>query len=55
MTIHILSFLIGVIGGLPREAVAALPARGELGLDTTLAIMKVVDLHLPPEHPMLKC
>jgi DNA-binding phage protein len=30
---------------LPCEALAASLARGELGLDTALAIMKVIDLH----------
>jgi DNA-binding phage protein len=36
---------LAAVAGLPCEALAASLARGELGLDTALAIMKVIDLH----------
>jgi probable addiction module antidote protein len=34
--------------GLPRDALSSAMTSGELNLDTTLAIMKVIDLHLAP-------
>jgi probable addiction module antidote protein len=33
---------------LPRDQLAEAMRAGEMSLDTTLAIMKVVDLHAPP-------
>lgn len=33
--------------GLPRDVLAAAMIRGEMGLDSLLAIMKVIDLHRP--------
>jgi probable addiction module antidote protein len=39
---------LAAAAGLPREALAGSLASGELSLDATLAIMKVVDLHMPP-------
>ncbi|WP_296948497.1 hypothetical protein [uncultured Massilia sp.] len=38
---------LAAAAGLPRAGLAAALASGELGLDATLAIMKVVDLHMP--------
>jgi probable addiction module antidote protein len=34
--------------GTPREALRASLQSGQLSMDVTLAIMKVIDLHLPP-------
>jgi probable addiction module antidote protein len=39
---------LAAAAGLPRDALTQSLASGELSLDTTLAIMKVIDLHLPP-------
>jgi probable addiction module antidote protein len=39
---------LAAAAGLPRAELAAALAAGEMSLDTTLAIMKVVDLHMPP-------
>jgi probable addiction module antidote protein len=41
---------LAAAAGLPREALAASFASGALSLDTTLAIMKVIDLYLPPQQ-----
>lgn len=38
---------LAAAAGLPREQLAQALAAGELSLDDTLAIMKVVDLHMP--------
>jgi len=37
--------------GLPRAQLAEALASGAMSLDTTLAIMKVIDLHMPPQSP----
>jgi probable addiction module antidote protein len=39
---------LAAAAGLPRAELAAALAAGEMSLDTTLAIMKVIDLHMPP-------
>jgi probable addiction module antidote protein len=39
---------LAAAAGLPRAELATSLSSGELSLDTTLAIMKVIDLHLPP-------
>jgi probable addiction module antidote protein len=38
---------LAAAAGLPREPLAAAMNRGEMGLDSLLAIMKVIDLHRP--------
>jgi probable addiction module antidote protein len=38
---------LAAAAGLPRAELAASLEAGELSLETTLAIMKVIDLHLP--------
>jgi probable addiction module antidote protein len=38
---------LAAAAGVPRELLAAAMNRGEMGLDTLLAIMKVIDLHRP--------
>ncbi len=40
---------LAAAAGLPQAALRAAFASGELSLDATLAIMKVIDLHLPGE------
>jgi probable addiction module antidote protein len=42
---------LAAAAGVPRAQLAAALAAGEMSLDTTLAIMKVVDLHMPPSTP----
>jgi probable addiction module antidote protein len=39
---------LAAAAGLSRDALAGSLASGELNLDATLAIMKVIDLHMPP-------
>jgi DNA-binding phage protein len=39
---------LAAAAGLPRDALAHSLLRGELGLESTLAIMKVIDLHRSP-------
>lgn len=39
---------LAAAAGLPQAELRAAFASGELSLDATLAIMKVIDLHLPP-------
>jgi probable addiction module antidote protein len=39
---------LAAAAGIPRDALAQSLTSGQLSLDTTLAIMKVIDLHLPP-------
>jgi probable addiction module antidote protein len=39
---------LAAAAGLPRDALRASLQSGELSLEDTLAIMKVIDLHLPP-------
>lgn len=39
--------LLAAAAGLPRAQLADAMRAGEMSLDTTLAIMKVVDLHMP--------
>jgi probable addiction module antidote protein len=39
---------LAAAAGLPRAQLADAMRAGEMSLDTTLAIMKVIDLHLPP-------
>ena len=43
---------LAAAAGLPREPLAAAMNRGELGLDALLAIMKVIDLHRPPDRTL---
>jgi probable addiction module antidote protein len=38
---------LAAAAGLPRELLAASMNRGEMGLDTLLSIMKVIDLYRP--------
>lgn len=38
---------LAAAAGVPQAALRAAFASGELGLDTTLAVMKVIDLHAP--------
>jgi probable addiction module antidote protein len=38
---------LAAAAGLPRAQLADAMRAGEMSLDTTLAIMKVIDLHLP--------
>jgi probable addiction module antidote protein len=38
---------LAAAAGLPRDLLAAAMNRGEMGLDSLLAIMKVIDLHRP--------
>jgi len=38
---------LAAAAGLPRDELAQSLSSGELSLDATLAIMKVIDLHLP--------
>jgi probable addiction module antidote protein len=38
---------LAAAAGLPRAQLAEAMRAGEMSLDTTLAIMKVVDLHMP--------
>ena len=38
---------LAAAAGLPRALLAASMNRGEMGLDSLLAIMKVIDLHRP--------
>lgn len=38
---------LAAAAGLPRAELAAALAAGEIGLDTLLSIMKVIDLHRP--------
>ena len=38
---------LAAAAGLPRADLAAALAAGEIGLDTLLSIMKVIDLHRP--------
>ncbi|WP_075792757.1 helix-turn-helix domain-containing transcriptional regulator [Massilia putida] len=40
---------LAAAAGVPRELLAAAMNRGEMGLDTLLAIMKVIDLHRPAD------
>ena len=40
---------LAAAAGLPQASLRAAFASGELSLDATLAIMKVIDLHLPGE------
>lgn len=40
---------LAAAAGLPQAQLRAAFANGELSLDATLAIMKVIDLHLPGE------
>lgn len=40
---------LAAAAGLPQAGLRAAFANGELSLDATLAIMKVIDLHLPGE------
>lgn len=40
---------LAAAAGLPQARLRAAFASGELSLDATLAIMKVIDLHLPGE------
>jgi probable addiction module antidote protein len=40
---------LAAAAGLPRELLAAAMNRGEIGLDSLLAIMKVIDLHRPAD------
>lgn len=42
---------LAAAAGLPRAQLAEALASGEMSLDTTLAIMKVIDLHMPPRSP----
>ena len=42
---------LAAAAGLPRAELADALAAGEIGLDTLLAIMKVIDLHMPPQAP----
>jgi probable addiction module antidote protein len=42
---------LAAAAGLPRASLAEALATGEMSLDTTLAIMKVIDLHLPAQPP----
>ena len=42
---------LAAAAGLPRVQLAEAMRAGEMSLDTTLAIMKVVDLHLPGAPP----
>src|SRR5437764_10333119 len=42
---------LAAAAGLPRAQLAEAMRAGEMSLDTTLAIMKVVDLHLPGTRP----
>lgn len=39
--------LLAAAAGLPRAPLADAMRAGEMSLDTTLAIMKVIDLHMP--------
>jgi len=39
--------LLAAAAGLPRAQLAEAMLAGEMSLDTTLAIMKVIDLHMP--------
>jgi probable addiction module antidote protein len=39
---------LAAAAGLPRAQLAEAMRAGEMSLDTTLAIMKVIDLHMPP-------
>ncbi len=39
--------LLATAAGLPRAELADAMLAGEMSLDTTLAIMKVIDLHMP--------
>lgn len=38
---------LAAAAGLPRAELAEAMLAGEMSLDTTLAIMKVIDLHMP--------
>jgi probable addiction module antidote protein len=38
---------LAAAASLPREQLAEAMLAGEMSLDTTLAIMKVIDLHMP--------
>lgn len=40
---------LAAAAGLPRAQLGAALEAGEMSLDTTLAIMKVIDLHRPPD------
>jgi probable addiction module antidote protein len=40
---------LAAAAGLPRAQLAAALDAGEMSLDTILAVMKVVDLHRPPD------
>jgi probable addiction module antidote protein len=40
---------LAAAAGLPRELLAAAMNRGEIGLDSLLAIMRVIDLHRPAD------
>jgi len=40
---------LAAAAGLPRDLLAAAMNRGEIGLDSLLAIMKVIDLHRPAD------
>jgi probable addiction module antidote protein len=42
---------LAAAAGLPRAHLAEALETGEMSLDTTLAIMKVIDLHLPAQPP----
>jgi probable addiction module antidote protein len=40
---------LAAAAGLPRDLLAAAMNRGEMGLDSLLAVMKVIDLHRPAD------
>jgi probable addiction module antidote protein len=42
---------LAAAAGLPRAGLAEAMRAGAMSLDTTLAIMKVIDLHMPPQLP----
>jgi len=42
---------LAAAAGLPRVQLGEAMRAGEMSLDTTLAIMKVIDLHLPGSDP----
>jgi probable addiction module antidote protein len=42
---------LAAAAGLPRAQLAEAMNAGEMSLDTTLAIMKVIDLHMPAQLP----
>jgi probable addiction module antidote protein len=42
---------LAAAAGLPRAQLAEALEAGEMNLDTTLTIMKVIDLHMPAQPP----